>query len=94
MPYVNGIHKSGMHEAGRIAQALIHREAELAAIAAAGGRVDRAKADKLPPPTAGDNVRDRPDQRRGREHDGDRDADADGRGEPDERPGGRIDVSA
>ncbi len=66
MSYVNGIHKSGMHEASRIAQALLHREAELAAIAAAGERVDRAKADRLPPPTAGDRVRDRPDPRRGR----------------------------
>jgi len=93
MSYVNGIHKSGMHEASRIAQALLHREAELAAIAAAGERVDRAKADRLPPPTAGDRVRDRPDQRRGREHDGGGADDADG-DEPDDRPGGRIDVTA
>lgn len=92
MPYVNGIHKSGMHEANRIAQALLHREAELAAIAAAGQRVDRVKADRLPPPTAGDRVRDRPHEREGHDRD-DGGGDADG-GAPDDRPGGRIDVTA
>lgn len=95
MPYVNGIHKAGMHEATRIAQILLQREAEMAMLAAAGRRVHDAKAHRLPPADEPHRVGDAPDDRRGAHGghgDGDRrrdDGEADG---PPER--GRIDLTA
>lgn len=94
MPYVNGIHKAGMHEANRIAQILLQREAEMAMLAAAGQRAHDMKAHRLPPADPSHHVGDAPDDRRDRgERRGGRDDDEHGAPE-DAPPGGHIDLTA
>ncbi len=91
MPYVNGVHKAGMHEASRIAQILLHREAEMAMAAAAGRRVHDANAHRLPPADAIHRTGAAPDERRDR----DRRESGDDANEGLERPpGGHVDLSA
>lgn len=65
MAHVPAIQKAGMHEASRIAQALMQREATMAVIAAAGGRVDRARSERLAAPARPERLADPPDQRAG-----------------------------
>jgi hypothetical protein len=60
--HVPAIQKAGMHEAARIAQAIMQREATMAVIAAAGGRVDRARSERLPAPSRPQRPDDRPGQ--------------------------------
>ena len=93
MPYVNGVHKAGMHEASRIAQILLHREAEMAMAAAAGRRVHEANAHRLPPADAIHRTGDAPDERRDRDRDR-REPGDDAHEGPDEPAGGHIDLSA
>jgi hypothetical protein len=65
--HVPAIQKAGMHEAARIAQALMQREATMAVIASAGERVDRARAERLAPPTHPERLADAPDRQPGGE---------------------------
>jgi hypothetical protein len=90
--HIPAIQKAGMHEASRIAQALMQREATMAVIASAGERIDRARAERLPPPTRPERLADAPDdprdgEGRRRRHDGDEPAD-------DRETGRRIDLTA
>lgn len=94
MPYVNGIHKAGMHEANRIAQILLQREAEMAMIAAAGQRVRDAKAHRLPPAEAAHHVGDAPDRRRGDDDHGHDPEGDDPTTRDDAPPGATIDLTA
>jgi hypothetical protein len=90
--HVPAIQKAGMHEASRIAQALMQREATMAVIAAAGGRVDRARAERLTAPARPERLADPPDHRAG--GDGRRPR-RDGDEPADERDAGRrIDLTA
>ena len=78
MAHVPAIQKAGMHEASRIAQAIMQREAAMAVLASAGERIDRAKADRLPPPTRTERTHNPPEDqgrrsRDARPHDGDDD---------------------
>jgi len=63
MAHVPAIQKAGMHEAARIAQAVMQREAAMAVIASAGERADRARADRLPPAARVERAGDAPDER-------------------------------
>jgi hypothetical protein len=76
-----------MHEASRIAQAIMQREAAMAVVAAAGERVDRAKADKLPPTSRTERTRDAPEDRRHRREHRDDDEAYEARGQ-------HVDLSA
>ncbi|HMM48344.1 MAG TPA: hypothetical protein PKE32_01845 [Miltoncostaeaceae bacterium] len=68
MSHVPAIQNAGMHEVSRIAQALMQREAAMAVLASAGERIDRARAQELPPATRTERVEDAPDERRGEHH--------------------------
>ena len=53
MPHVNGIATAGVTEATRLAQSVVHRGAEAAALVAAGRNEDRARAERIPEATHG-----------------------------------------
>lgn len=63
--HVPAIQKAGMHEAARIAQALLQREAMMAVIASAGSREDRARAERLPAPEKAAPAHHAPEERPG-----------------------------
>lgn len=77
MPHLNGVAAAGNAEATRVAQTVIHRGAEAAAVAVEGRREDRAHAERMPEVGAGARIdrrereQERRRRRRGRDHDED-----------------------
>jgi hypothetical protein len=92
MPHLPGVVASGIPEATRVAQSVIHRGAEAAMAVVAGERVDRIRAERIPEAGAGERIT----ERQRRERQGDR-GDTGGRApeRDDEGPsGGLVDLQA
>ncbi len=96
MAHVNGIAGAGNTEATRLQQTMAHRGAETAALAIAGRREDRRRAERIPESASADRIGDR---EAGGGGGGGRGAPRDGRGDegagaPPEAHGGLIDLRA
>jgi len=74
MAHVNGIATAGVTEANRLAQSVVHRGAETAALVVAGQREDRARAERIPKAKQGERITGRPRRDRRSRH-GERDQD-------------------
>lgn len=71
MEHIPAIQKAGLHEANRIAQMVMQREAHMAVLASAGERADRVKAAKVPPPDRMERVEERSEEDRRHDRDPD-----------------------
>ena len=92
MAHVNGIATAGVTEANRLAQSVVHRGAETAALVVAGQHEDRVRAERIPKAKQGERITERPRrERRSRQDQGEQHRD-----EPeDERlTGSLIDLQA
>jgi hypothetical protein len=92
MAHVNGIATAGVTEANRLAQSVVHRGAETAALVVAGQREDRVRAERIPKAERGERITERPHRERRSPHD---DRHQDDREPADEQPtGSLIDLQA